>query len=145
MSVPNHNSDPNANPKMMLEGESDIERNTVNQQQNIEQNVVFNRRIYFMIGFTCVFNFICSLNCDYRTQQYLVVNSIIYMLFTAYIIRKQMNIELFTGIYLITIGVIYVLTSFVQWITIACKDRCPVCSDCPTLEPTFSPSTNSTR
>jgi hypothetical protein len=124
---------------MMLEGEPDLERNVTNPP-----NVQTDQRLYVMIGFVAMFNAICSLNCDYKMQQYLLINSILYIVFSIYTVRKHMNIELFTVSFVIAIVVIFIAIAWARWVSDTCTgNACPVCQVCPTLKPTISP-TNST-
>jgi hypothetical protein len=143
----------------MLEGELDVERGPPQAQTRAQaqqnESALFQKRFYLMVGITCIINFIASLDCNYKTSQYLVINSILFTIFAIYVVRKQMNLELFAIYYLLTVGVIYAITLLIyaynRMFTSVCdpKPKCPICEVCEvckiqTNSPTIFPTLNYT-
>lgn len=120
------------NPKFkMLESERDIEvavpPTTASPPQVIDDEIRMRKKLV-TIGILCVINFMFSVDCNYRTGQYLLNNSILYVLF---VLNRQEDLKLFTRNYLITVLVLYVITTLVQ----VMPQNCPKTQQ-PTQQPT---------
>ena len=110
-----------------------IPQNTVAQEVPKPKNLNF---MFLLIGFLCFYNFLFSLNCNYRLREFLVVNSFVYLIYSVYIFRKNIDLCDFTSIYGITMIILFLLLAFLRY------NYCPE-PTCPTLVPTSKP-TNST-
>lgn len=132
----------------MLESE-DPEMNQTTTTTNNTQEDFYIKRLSLMFGATCVINFVSFTNCNYNAQVYLVLNSILYIIFTVYMIHKktESRLCLFGSVsFLVTIVAIYMVSLLAKHVSgIKCDvPQCPVCPVCPTSVPTFSPISTST-
>lgn len=131
----------------MLEGEQDLEQNVSSQisSKDIYDNDFYNEKIYLIGGFVVILNFIFSLDCNYGINQYLIVNSVLYTIFTIYVIRTNNSLRLFTNNYVIIVVILYVFITLKGWIAETCVPvsvaSCPVCDVCFTQTPTGSSNT----
>ncbi len=111
-------------------------------------DIFYTRDLYVIIGFTCIINFLASLRKDYKTIDYLLANSIIYVCFSFYIIRKKKDLDFFTGVYLCAILIIYFVIIVAQLVSgmytnnTVCQNICPNPTSSPTLvlSSTLSPT-----
>jgi hypothetical protein len=75
--------------------------------------------IYINIGLACLINFVFSLNCNYKTSQFLVVNTFLYVLnLNGNNNRKYLRILTISS--LIATIISYILSSLAQWISSVC-------------------------
>jgi hypothetical protein len=121
-----------------MEGE-DVEM----QGRSDERFMINDARPFLMVGFICVLNFLFSFDPNYNTRVYLLINSILYMILAIYVYRKRMDILGFTIIYSITIVIIYLILSVIEYVSFDSRKPCPNVP-CPNVPCPNVPCQNST-
>jgi len=120
----------------MLQGEPDIENQANTDTNNAPMTQDDVGRLYLTIAAMCLVNSLISLNCGYKIHQYIVFNTICYMIFAVYVVRKRMNIETFTCFYSIACVCVFVIVMIARWASDSCINTCPKCQECGTPVPT---------
>jgi uncharacterized membrane protein HdeD (DUF308 family) len=129
-----------------LENNTPNTTNTTNQTTsptaNTNNNIEIPNYVYPIIGLTCFVNLAFSTDCQYKIFSYLTVNSGLYLVFAAYVLKRHSpNIELFTKIFVIVIGTLFFIIGFLRSYSNHCTTQtCPLCPVCQTNVPSSAPT-----